>query len=164
MGEVVQNNQIYHHAKFEHLWTSGRSLFYISKLKQSSNNWKKVVHRIGPSPCLQYLPSRLKQSELTGRTAAARTHRPCAACPNRDTARAAVSPLVPTGSHRPRLCAAHVHRPPSTASTGYTGSSTPCEQPFFLPPITPTAPPCSTAVKPPCSTAPGPPPSSQSPP
>jgi hypothetical protein len=55
-------------------------------------------------------------------------------------------------------------RPPSTASTGYKGSPTPHEQPFFLPPVAPTASPCSTTVEPPCSAAPGPPPSSPSPP
>jgi hypothetical protein len=54
-------------------------------------------------------------------------------------------------------------RPPSTASTGYKGSPTPHEQPFFLPPVAPTASPCSTTVEPPCSATPGPPPSSPSP-
>jgi hypothetical protein len=90
--------------------------------------------------------------------------RPRAACPNHGTAGTAVSPPVPTGSHRPRLRAAHVRRPRSTASIGYKGSPTPREQPFFLLLIAPTASPCSAAIEPPCSVAPGPPPSSPSPP
>jgi hypothetical protein len=44
------------------------------------------------------------------------------------------------------------------------GAQNPREQPFFLPPVAPTALPCSVAVEPPCSAAPGPPLSSPSPP
>jgi hypothetical protein len=60
------------------------------------------VHRIGPSPCLKYQPTRLKRPEPNDWIAAAHSRRPWVACLNRGTAGAAVSPPVPPGSHRPR--------------------------------------------------------------
>jgi hypothetical protein len=74
--------------------------------------------------------------------------------PPQTVAAAAISPPLDS---QPRC-------PPSTASTGYKGSPTPREQPFFLPPVTPTTPPCFATVEPPCSAAHGPPLSSPLPP
>jgi hypothetical protein len=117
----------------------------ISKLSQFWINWKINKTTLAPV------------DSLTDRTAlgphrppqiVAATNLPCQWFP------AAVS--LPPDSPS--------HRPPSTASTGYNRSPTHHEQPFFLPPVAPTVPPCSAAIEPPCSAAPGSPLSSPSPP
>jgi hypothetical protein len=117
------------------------------------------LHRIGPSPCLQYQPTQLKRPEPTGRTAAPCSHRPRAACPNHGTTSAVDSPAavsLPPDSPLRRL------RPPPIPAI--KGAQPPREQPFFLRPVTPAALPCSATIEPPCSAALSPPPGSPSPP
>jgi hypothetical protein len=45
MGEVVQNNQLWHHAKFEHFWISGWEQIRITKFEQlekkTAPNWAR---------------------------------------------------------------------------------------------------------------------------
>jgi hypothetical protein len=48
-------------------------------------------------------------------------------------------------------------RPPPLLAIKGAHPLPPREQPFFLPLVTPTTPPCFTVVEPPCSAAPGPP-------
>jgi hypothetical protein len=67
------------------------------------------LHRIGPSPCLQYQPTWLKRPEPIGRTAAPRSRRPRVACRNRGTTGAIDSP-PPFLRPRIRRRAASVHR------------------------------------------------------
>jgi hypothetical protein len=40
-------------ANFGHFWNSGRQQIWITKCEQFLNNWKRIVHRIGPSAGLQ---------------------------------------------------------------------------------------------------------------
>jgi hypothetical protein len=48
MGEVVQNNQLWHHAKFEHFWISGWEQIRITKFEQLE---KKDCTELGPAQC-----------------------------------------------------------------------------------------------------------------
>jgi hypothetical protein len=136
MEKNVHNVPRYKNAKFGNFWSKVMPSFSISRLSQFWINWK--INKTTWAPV----------DSLTDRTALGPRR------PPQTVAAAAISPPLDS---QPR-------RPPSTASTGYKGSPTPREQPFFLPPVTPTTPPCFATVEPPCSAAHGPPLSSPLPP
>jgi hypothetical protein len=145
MEKNVHNTSSYLHAKFENFFVKVIPSFSISMLSRFLTNWK-INKTMWAS--VDSLIDRMVLGPRRPPHTATAADPPCPRFP------AVVSPSPDS----PPRC------PPSTTSTGYNGSLTAREQPFFLPPVAPTAPPCSAAVKPMCSTALGSPPSTPSPP
>jgi hypothetical protein len=144
MEKNVHNIPSYQNVKFENFWSKVMPSFSISKLSQFWIKWK--INKTTWAPF----------DSLTDQTTL-RPRRP----PQTTAAADLLCPRFPAAGSPP--LDSPPCRPPSTASTGYKGSSTPPhKQPFLLLLIALTAPPCSAAIDPPCSAAPGPPSSSPS--